>query len=128
MKAVGPVVAGLVFFFLQKDLGPALLITCVFLAVYTVARKRVGMAAIGVVFLVFGFYVGYALNVSPTLAARVQIWLSPWDNAVRPSIVAHPPDKALVYNRRFCPSPETALLIAVTFPRPFSSMFRFRHA
>ena len=41
-----PVLSGvaisLVFFFLQKDLGPALFITCVFLVVYTVARNRVG--------------------------------------------------------------------------------------
>jgi cell division protein FtsW (lipid II flippase) len=84
---VVPVLAGvaasLAFFFLQKDLGPALVVTCVFLAVYTVARNRAGMAALGLAFLVLGFYFGYALNVSATLAGRVQMWLSPWDNAVR---------------------------------------------
>src|SRR5262245_14561076 len=84
---VAPVLAGvaasLVFFFLQKDLGPALFITCVFLVVYTVARNRVGMAGIGVALLVLGFYLGYELNISATLAARVQMWLSPWNNAVR---------------------------------------------
>jgi cell division protein FtsW (lipid II flippase) len=47
------------FFFLQKDLGPALLLSCVFLAVYAVARGRVGLAAIGFVLLVAGFYIGY---------------------------------------------------------------------
>src|SRR5206468_3411880 len=82
-----PVLAGvaisLIFFFLQKDLGPALCMTCVFLAVYTVARNRAGMAAVGLVLLIVGFYLGYELNVSPTLASRVQMWLSPWDNAVR---------------------------------------------
>jgi cell division protein FtsW (lipid II flippase)/cell division protein FtsI/penicillin-binding protein 2 len=83
LPVLGGVAASLVFFFLQKDLGPALFITCVFLAVYTVARNRVGMALIGLAFLFLGFYVGYALNVSATLAARVQMWLSPWDNAVR---------------------------------------------
>jgi len=70
------------FFFLQKDLGPALLLSCVFLAVYAVARGRIGLAAAGFVLLAAGFYVGYRLNVSHTLAERVRMWQSPWDNAV----------------------------------------------
>jgi cell division protein FtsW (lipid II flippase) len=81
-----PVLAGvglaLLFFFLQKDLGPALFLCCVFLAVYAVARGRVGMAITGLALLVFGFYVGYRLHISPTLADRVRMWQSPWDNAV----------------------------------------------
>jgi cell division protein FtsW (lipid II flippase) len=87
MDYVLPVLAGvaaaLVFFFLQKDLGPALLISCVFLAMYAIARNRAGMAILGLSVLVAGFYLGYKLNVSTTLAARVQIWQSPWDNGVR---------------------------------------------
>jgi cell division protein FtsW (lipid II flippase) len=82
-----PVLSGvsisLVFFFFQKDLGPALFITCVFLVVYTVARNRAGLAFAGLAVLILGFYLGYALNVSSTLAARVQMWLAPWDNTVR---------------------------------------------
>ena len=82
-----PVVAGvgasLVFFFLQKDLGPALFLSCVFLAMYAVARRRVFMAIAGLAFLVAGFYVGYRLNVSAILIERVRMWQSPWDNAVR---------------------------------------------
>ena len=76
------VATALGFFFLQKDLGPALLLSCVFLAVYAVARGRIGLAATGFVVLVAGFYVGYRLNVSHTLAERVRMWQSPWDNAV----------------------------------------------
>jgi cell division protein FtsW (lipid II flippase) len=76
------VATALLLFFLQKDLGPALFLSCVFLAVYAVARGRIGMAAIGFVLLVSGFYVGYRLNVSHTLAGRVRMWQSPWDNAV----------------------------------------------
>jgi cell division protein FtsW (lipid II flippase) len=76
------VATALGFFFLQKDLGPALLLSCVFLAVYAVARGRVGLAAAGFVLLVAGFYVGYRLNVSHTLVERVRMWQSPWDNAV----------------------------------------------
>jgi cell division protein FtsW (lipid II flippase) len=76
------VAAALMFFFLQKDLGPALFLCCVFLAVYAVARGRVGMAVIGLALLASGFYLGYRLQVSATLADRVRMWQSPWDNAV----------------------------------------------
>jgi cell division protein FtsW (lipid II flippase) len=81
-----PVVAGvglaLFFFFLQKDLGPALFLYCVFLATYVVARGRMGMAIAGLALLILGFYAGYRLEISQTLAARVRMWQSPWDNAV----------------------------------------------
>jgi cell division protein FtsW (lipid II flippase) len=77
------VTTALALFFLQKDLGPALFLSCVFFAMYAVARGRIPMAAAGLVLLVAGFYVGYRLNISETLAARVQMWQSPWDNAVR---------------------------------------------
>jgi cell division protein FtsW (lipid II flippase) len=76
------VAAALMFFFFQKDLGPALFLCCVFLAVYAVARGRVGMAVTGLVLLAAGFYLGYRLQVSTTLADRVRMWQSPWDNAV----------------------------------------------
>jgi cell division protein FtsW (lipid II flippase) len=76
------VATALGFFFVQKDLGPALLLSCVFLAVYAVARGRIGLAAAGFVLLAAGFYLGYRLNVSHTLAERVRMWQSPWDNAV----------------------------------------------
>ena len=73
--------AALLLFFLQKDLGPALLLCCVFLSAYAVARGRIGMAATGLGLLGLGFYVGFRLHVSTTLAERVRIWQSPWDNA-----------------------------------------------
>jgi len=76
------VAATLVFFFLQKDLGPALFLCCVFLAMYAVARARVGMAVAGLALLASGFYAGYRLQISATLADRVRMWQSPWDNAV----------------------------------------------
>ena len=71
------------FFFLQRDLGPALLVACGFLAMYALARGRVTMAAAGLAALCASFYVGYQLNISSTLGDRVRMWLSPWDNAVR---------------------------------------------
>lgn len=72
----------LLLFFIQKDLGPALFVCCVFLAVYAVARGRTGMAVTGLVVLVAGFYVGYRLGISSTLVARVEMWMSPWENRV----------------------------------------------
>src|SRR5262249_14534728 len=75
------VATALLLFFLQKDLGPALFVSCVFLAVYAVARGRAGLAVLGFVLLVSGFYVGYRLNISTTLAARVRMGQSPWQNS-----------------------------------------------
>ena len=79
---VGVAVA-LLFFFLQKDLGPALFVSCVFLATYAIARDRLGLAVGGLAVLVAGFYVGYAVNISSTLSARVNMWQSAWDNVAR---------------------------------------------
>lgn len=77
------VAASLLLFFLQKDLGPALFLSCVFLTTYAIARNRVGLAVAGFASLIAGFYVGYLLNVSSTLTARVAMWQSTWDNSVR---------------------------------------------
>jgi cell division protein FtsW (lipid II flippase) len=86
VEYVMPVAAGvglaLVLFFLQKDLGPALFLCCVFLATYVVARGRVGMAVAGGALLALGFYLGYRWQISQTLVARIGMWQSPWDNAV----------------------------------------------
>lgn len=82
-----PVLAGvalaLALFFLQRDLGPALVISVVFLAMYAVARGGVVMTLAGFAMLAAGFYVGYQLGISSTLADRVRMWQSPWDNAAR---------------------------------------------
>jgi cell division protein FtsW (lipid II flippase)/cell division protein FtsI/penicillin-binding protein 2 len=84
---VVPVLVGmaliLVFFFLQKDLGPALVLACVFLAMYGVARRRLTMVGVGLLLLGSGFLGGYLLGFPRTVVQRVQMWLSPWDNVVR---------------------------------------------
>ena len=83
LPLVAGVAAALLFFFLQKDLGPALFLSCVFLITYAIARNRIGLAVTGFVLLVAGFYLGYALNISSTLSARMQMWQSLWDNGAR---------------------------------------------
>ena len=67
----------------QRDLGPALMLAVVFLAAWGIARGRAGMVLLGAVLLGAGFYLGYRLEISSTLAGRVMIWQSPWDNAAR---------------------------------------------
>ena len=80
-----PVLAGvavaLAFFAVQKDLGPALLLCCVFLTMYAVARGRVAMPIAGFALLLAGFYLGHIAHVSRTLSERVLMWQSPWDNS-----------------------------------------------
>ena len=82
-----PVIIGvgvaLLFFYLQKDLGPALVFACVFLTLYSIARNRVTLAATGMAVLLGGFLAGYFLGVPKTVHDRVAMWLSPWSNTVR---------------------------------------------
>jgi cell division protein FtsW (lipid II flippase) len=83
LPVVVGVAAALVLFFLQKDLGPALLLSLLFLSLFAVARGGGWLAGAGAGVLILGFVAGYLLNISSTLAARVQMWQSPWDNAAR---------------------------------------------
>jgi cell division protein FtsW (lipid II flippase) len=83
LPVLGGVAAALLFFFLQRDLGPALFLSCVFLLTYALARNRAGLAVGGFAVLIAGFYIGYALNISSTLTARVAMWRSLWDNGAR---------------------------------------------
>ncbi len=82
-----PVIAGvgmaLVLFFFQKDLGPALLLSLMFLSMFAIARGGGWLASAGLAGLVAGFGVGYLINISSTLTGRLAMWRGPWDNAVR---------------------------------------------
>ncbi|MGP0071549.1 MAG: FtsW/RodA/SpoVE family cell cycle protein [Bryobacteraceae bacterium] len=70
------------FFFLLKDLGPALVTGFLFLAMFAVARGRAGLAVLGIVLLVGGVAIGYHLGKPTTVVDRINMWLSPWDNDV----------------------------------------------
>ncbi len=76
------VALALAFFFLLKDLGPALVTGFLFLAMFWIARGRAGMAMLGLVLLVGGVAVGYHLGKPTTVVDRIDMWLSPWDNDV----------------------------------------------
>jgi cell division protein FtsW (lipid II flippase)/cell division protein FtsI/penicillin-binding protein 2 len=70
------------FFFLLKDLGPALVTGFLFLAMFWIARGRAGIAVLGIVLLVGGVAVGYHFGQPATVVNRINMWLAPWDNDV----------------------------------------------
>ena len=72
----------LTFFFLQKDFGPALVLTCVFLGLYGLARGHVGLVIAGFGLLILGFTVAYWTGVPAVVRHRVMIWMDPWRNGV----------------------------------------------
>src|SRR5688572_13434022 len=76
------ITALLALFFLQRDLGPALVLSCVFLGLYGISRARVGLVVAGFAVLTTGFVAGYALGVPSTVTRRVAIALAPWENAL----------------------------------------------
>jgi cell division protein FtsW (lipid II flippase)/cell division protein FtsI/penicillin-binding protein 2 len=76
------VTLALAFFFLLKDLGPALVIGFLFLGMFWIARGRAGMALLGIALLVGGVAVGYHFGKPTTVVDRIDMWLSPWDNDV----------------------------------------------
>ena len=85
-KDVRPVVVSmtlvLAFFFLQKDLGPALVLSCVFLALYGIARGRAAFVLVGFTMLLSGFVAAYWIGLPATVRQRVMIWFDPWNNGV----------------------------------------------
>jgi cell division protein FtsW (lipid II flippase) len=76
------VVLCLVFFFAQKDMGPALVFACLFLVLYGIARGSAFVPVVGLGLMVFGFTAGYWIGVPHTVRDRVSMWRSPWDNTV----------------------------------------------
>ncbi|OFW06571.1 MAG: hypothetical protein A3H96_12955 [Acidobacteria bacterium RIFCSPLOWO2_02_FULL_67_36] len=85
-RDVRPVVVSmalvLAFFFLQKDLGPALVLSCVFLGLFGIARGKVGLVVAGFALLLAGFTVAYWTGVPSLVRDRVMIWGDPWNNGV----------------------------------------------
>ena len=82
LPALVSVALSVAFFFLQKDMGPALIFACLFLALYGIARGSVFVPVIGLALVVSGFVSGYFLGVPHTVGERVSMWLSPWNNMI----------------------------------------------
>jgi cell division protein FtsW (lipid II flippase) len=81
-----PVAAGvavsIALFFWLSDLGPALVIGCLFLTLYSIARNRVLLAIAGLSVIILSFAIGYLTGYPHTVRERVEMWKSPWDNHV----------------------------------------------
>jgi cell division protein FtsW (lipid II flippase) len=76
------VALSIAFFFLQRDMGPALVFACLFLALYGLARGSAFVPVIGIGLVAAGFVAGYFLGVPHTVGERVSMWLSPWNNMI----------------------------------------------
>ncbi len=83
-----PVLAGVIlavlFFIGQGDMGPALVLSFVFFTVWGIARRRALGVLLGCFLVLAAFLACYMVGFPRTVAARVGIALSPWDNFVRP--------------------------------------------
>ena len=77
--AVGMAMA-LLFFVFQKDLGPGLIVSLLFLVYYGVARRKTAVVALGFLAIVGAFWLATFAGVSRTVATRVEMWQSPWRN------------------------------------------------
>ena len=79
----GPLAAAygfvLILFFVVKDLGPAVLLFGVFLALLYLTTRRIIYPAIGTALLLLAAFASYALHFG-FFATRVTMWLHPWDN------------------------------------------------
>ncbi len=82
LPVMSAVACALVLFFVLKDMGPALVTGMLFLIVFAIARRRSGLAVLGVALLVGGVVIGCHFGAPHTVVERVSMWLSPWDNDV----------------------------------------------
>ena len=82
LPVLGATGVSLILFFVLKDLGPALVVFFVFLAMFAVARGRPGMAIAGLVLMVGSVALGYRIGQPHTVVQRIDMWLGPWDNDV----------------------------------------------
>jgi cell division protein FtsI/penicillin-binding protein 2 len=84
MQYVKPIAIGvgvaLLFFTLQRDFGPGLIVSVLFLVYYGVARRKIAVVALGLAMIIGAFWFLTAFGVSRTVATRVAMWQSPWRN------------------------------------------------
>jgi len=79
--AIG-VATALIMFFLLKDLGPALVMGCLFLTMFSVARNRPWAAIAGLCLVVSVFWIAHTAGYPQTVTQRINMRNSPWDNYV----------------------------------------------
>jgi cell division protein FtsW (lipid II flippase) len=110
------VATALGFFFLQKDLGPALLLSCVFLAMYAVAEAGSAWPRRGSCCWWLAISVPVECLAYTRRARRM--WQSPWDNAVAGGDQVAQSIWAMATGGTFGTGPARRLVI---YPRPHGS-------
>ncbi|MBL8214826.1 MAG: FtsW/RodA/SpoVE family cell cycle protein [Bryobacterales bacterium] len=83
LPVFGGVAVAMLLFFMLRDMGPGLVIGCLFLALYSVARNSFRLAFVGLSLILMGFLTGYWTGEPATVRDRVDMWLSIWDNSAR---------------------------------------------
>jgi len=68
----------LAFLFLSGDLGPALILTLTFLAVYCLTRRTATPALVLLGSLACAVWIGYTLRFPEYVARRIDMWFDPW--------------------------------------------------
>ena len=79
--AIG-VALSVLFYFVQRDLGPALLLLGLFLSLYAVTRREVGLALVGLAAVSGAFAFSYVIGFPHTVSLRTAMWLDPWENGL----------------------------------------------
>jgi cell division protein FtsW (lipid II flippase)/beta-lactamase class D len=72
--------ATLALFFLQRDLGPALVLYLVFLALFVAASRRALLGLTGLGLLVGAFWATSHYGLLQTVTTRIGMWLNPWSS------------------------------------------------
>ncbi len=73
----------LIVFKMLNDLGPALIVACLFLLLYGVALARPGLPVAGFILLIGSFVAASYNLIAPKLGIRIGMWSSPWENTLR---------------------------------------------
>jgi cell division protein FtsW (lipid II flippase) len=76
------VAASILFSIGQRDLGPALLLVTLFLALYAVSRGGAVLAVVALATVGAAFLASAILGFPQTVAVRTGMWLSPWENGL----------------------------------------------
>ncbi len=80
---LGSTLFALIVFKALNDLGPALVIACLFLLLYGIALARPGLPIAGFALLIGSFVAASYNLIAPKLGIRIGMWRTPWENTLR---------------------------------------------
>ena len=83
LPLIGSTLFALIVFKMLNDLGPALIVACLFLLLYGVALARPGLPVLGFILLIASFVAASYNLIAPKLGIRIGMWSAPWENTLR---------------------------------------------